>query len=112
MFGAMFSDDHSLVEIGLNHEIIVEVTRRTPGFSGWQQETWSTHCDDACAFLGDASKGDLGTQEAREQLADSGGLSAEQWTSFVGAYSPGGNPSVYLFECLHCGARCFQMDMT
>jgi uncharacterized protein CbrC (UPF0167 family) len=111
-FDALFSDDYPLVELGLRPEIIAEVTRRTPGFSGWQQETWSVHCEDACGFVGDASLQDLGTEEAREQLTGPEGVPAERWAAFVAAYTPGGNPSVYVFQCLHCRARCFQIDMT
>src|SRR5579871_4660279 len=35
-------------------EVVEEVAFRTPGFSGWQQERWWTHCGDAAAFLGPA----------------------------------------------------------
>jgi uncharacterized protein CbrC (UPF0167 family) len=31
--------------------VLEEITRRTPGFSAWQQDRWLHHCDDGCAFL-------------------------------------------------------------
>lgn len=33
-----------------------EVAFLTPGFSGWQQERWFTHCGDAAEFLGPMGK--------------------------------------------------------
>ncbi|WP_329340044.1 CbrC family protein [Streptomyces sp. NBC_01352] len=33
-------------------EVVHAVERRTPGFSGWQQERWLSHCGDAAVFLG------------------------------------------------------------
>ena len=32
--------------------VIEEVAFHTPGYCGWQQEKWFTHCGDAAAFLG------------------------------------------------------------
>ncbi|WP_199753281.1 CbrC family protein [Actinoplanes sp. ATCC 53533] len=32
--------------------VIEEITRRAPGFRGWQQESWLYHCGDGAAFLG------------------------------------------------------------
>src|SRR4030042_2296179 len=40
-------------------EVIAEVAYRTPGFSGWQQEQWWTHCQDAGQFLGRAGRKEL-----------------------------------------------------
>jgi uncharacterized protein CbrC (UPF0167 family) len=111
-FDAMFSDDDPLLHSGLDQEIVMEVTRRTPGFIGWQQETWLAHCGDACAFLGDASHEDLLTEEARTQLAGADGVPVERWANFVEAYCPGGNPAVYVFECVACRTRRFSMDFT
>ena len=35
----------------VSDEIVAEVAYRTPGFTGWQQERWFTHCA-AGEFLG------------------------------------------------------------
>ncbi len=40
-------------------DVIDEVSGRTPGFSGWQQERWLVHCGDACAFLGPAGRTEI-----------------------------------------------------
>jgi uncharacterized protein CbrC (UPF0167 family) len=39
--------------------VLVEVTTRTPGFTGWQQERWLVHCGDAAAYLGATGDDDL-----------------------------------------------------
>jgi uncharacterized protein len=39
--------------------VVDEVAFRTPGFTGWQQERWKTHCGDAAAYLGQADTSDL-----------------------------------------------------
>ncbi|GAB3845492.1 CbrC family protein [Micromonospora andamanensis] len=39
--------------------VVEEITRRTPGFTGWQQESWLYHCGDGAAFLGPASYRDV-----------------------------------------------------
>jgi hypothetical protein len=109
-FDAVFSDDHSLIKAGLASQIVAEVTRRTPGFTGWQQEAWLVHCGDACAFHGDAPPNELLTIEARTQLAERGDVPSAQWTQFVEAYRPGGDPAVYLFRCTVCSSRRFYMD--
>ncbi|MFD5428959.1 CbrC family protein [Streptomyces sp. NPDC127084] len=36
------------------------ITKRTPGFSGWQQERRLIHCGDGAAFLGTAGADELG----------------------------------------------------
>jgi len=78
---------------------VAAVTRRTPGFTGWQQE-------------GDAPRDELLTTEARRQLTSDSAVSEEHWAQFVEAYRPGGDPAVYLFRCLVCGARLFHMDFS
>jgi uncharacterized protein CbrC (UPF0167 family) len=62
-FKAMFLDDAGVG--GYNQwdavpkEVVAEVVHRTPGFSGWQQEQWWTHCGDAAEFLGVAGYEEL-----------------------------------------------------
>lgn len=59
--GASFSDDVGVGGGGawcvVPGSVVDEVANRTPGFSGWQQEQWWTHCDDAAQFLGRAGEG-------------------------------------------------------
>ncbi|MGH3347144.1 MAG: CbrC family protein [Nocardioides sp.] len=35
---------------GISDDVVDEILHRTPGFAGWQQETWLFHCADAAEF--------------------------------------------------------------
>jgi uncharacterized protein CbrC (UPF0167 family) len=54
-FDASFTDVAELPD-DVPAETIVRVMRRTPGFTGWQQEHWMFHCGDGAAFLGRADQ--------------------------------------------------------
>ncbi|MER1163943.1 CbrC family protein, partial [Pseudomonas aeruginosa] len=34
------------------------------------------------------------------------------WQRLVDAYTPGGNPAIYRFDCLHCGQAHYDLDFT
>jgi uncharacterized protein len=51
-FDAEFTDVGSYVPEDVPPEVLEEIARRTPGFSGWQQEHWLYHCGDGAAFEG------------------------------------------------------------
>jgi len=59
-FDAEFTDPDGVGDHGswdaVPPDVVDEVSRRTPGFSGWQQERWWTHCADAAVFLGRAGR--------------------------------------------------------
>ena len=82
-----------------------EVAFRTPGFAGWQQERWWTHCGDAGVFLGIAGKGDI--EQYGNLLIDNlkkeSGYSDTQWKPYFDALSKDGSPTAYIFKCRHCG---------
>lgn len=86
--------------------VINAVAHSTPGFPGWQQEQWWTHCGDAAAFMGRAGRAELlatGLQ-AIEAIRDNAGLDAgPKWERFLAALDKDGSPTAYLFRCLHCG---------
>jgi uncharacterized protein len=87
-------------------EIVEEVAYRTPGFSGWQQECWFTHCGDAAAFLGAMGARELRALEpgAVEAIRASTGLDeGATWDEFFAALDRDGSPRAYVFRCLHCG---------
>lgn len=95
-------------------EVVEEVAYRTPGFSGWQQERWLVHCEDACAFLGPAGKKELAAYNNRDLLeslrADLDMTYAEFQDYFEGMNREGG-PTAYVFRCLHCGKLQGYSDM-
>lgn len=90
----------------VSEKIAEEVAYRTPGFSGWQQERWFTHCDDAAVFLGAVGYEELIAfgPEAVEAIRQDTGLEDEDWEDFFEGLDRDGSPTAYLFRCLHCGA--------
>ncbi|MGQ0467864.1 MAG: CbrC family protein [Sporichthyaceae bacterium] len=112
---ATFTDD-SAVPSGVSPEAVATVTRRTPGFSGWQQERWLYHCGDAAAFLGRAGWRDLeGLPDALESLRlDSArpGWSPGQIAEYVQSLDDDRSPTAYLFRCLLCHTHLAYSDST
>lgn len=85
---------------------IEEITYRTPGFSGWQQERWWSHCGEAARFLGRAGCKELqeAGPQAIEAIRQSAGLPAgPDWDRFFNALDKEGSPTAYLFNCSKCG---------
>ena len=87
-------------------EVVEEVAFRTPGFSGWQQEQWWTHCGDAAQFIGRVGQKELTAfgPQAIVAIQDSTGLSdGPEWDRFFSALDKDGSPMAYLFRCTKCG---------
>lgn len=90
----------------VKQDIVQEVSRRTPGFPGWQQERWWTHCSDAGEFIGRAgaeevmAHGDFTMTSMRE---DTGLDDPSKLQSYVDMLSKDGQPTAYLFRCRTCG---------
>lgn len=108
--GVFFSDEVGVGGGGIwdevSEEVVEEVAYRTPGFSGWQQEQWWTHCGDAAQFLGRAGKKELEVfgPEAITAIRDSTGLSdGLEWDRFFAALDKDGSPTAYIFRCSKCG---------
>ena len=91
-----------------------EVSRRTPGFHGWQQEHWLYHCRDAAAFLGPAGATELAPySDALEMLShehDEYGWPPEQTATYLESLTREGSPTAYLFRCLGCGRHLAYSD--
>jgi len=82
-----------------------EVSRRTPGFTGWQQERWWTHCGDAGEFLGRAGVDDLTGRWAGALAAirDDALVDAGDWEEILASLDPDGDATAYVFRCRECG---------
>lgn len=109
--GATFADEHPLVVAGLAASIVDEVVNRTPGYETWQGDSWVCHCNDACAFLGDAKKADLKKFSNEEAEVVQG----EAWSQtnideLLEYYEPKGSPAFYRFRCLHCEKVLYAVD--
>ena len=107
---ASFTDDTGIGGGGMWDEVpetvIEEVAFRTPGFSGWQQEQWWTHCGDATQFIGRAGRKELKAfgSKAIAAIQDSAGLSAgPEWDQFLASLKKEGSPTAYMFRCAKCG---------
>lgn len=108
--GASFTDEAGVGGYGewdeVPAEVVEEVAFRTPGFTGWQQEQWWTHCGDAGQFIGRAGRKELEAAgpEAIQAIQDSTGLyDGEEWDEFFAALDKDGSPTAYLFRCSKCG---------
>lgn len=108
-FDAEFTDSSAIGDYGpwerVSEEIVQEIAFRTPGFSGWQQERWFTHCEDAAEFLGPMGRRELGDAGPRAIAAvkQESGLQDEEWEDYFHTLDRNGTPTAYLFRCRHCG---------
>jgi len=110
-FTATFVEDCPLRQAGIVESIILEVTTKTPGYISWQQEVWLSHCNDACAFLGDATIDDvLAIIENQLEVIGSDGIDRETLNMMAQNYRPKCSPAFYKFECLHCNQNLYSMD--
>jgi uncharacterized protein CbrC (UPF0167 family) len=95
-FGAEFADAE-----------MEEIACRTPGFNAWQQEQWLTCCDDAAAFLGPA-----GAAELKGKFADAIPAVEQDWDGDWHDLEKDGEPTAYIFQCLHCKQYLAYVDQT
>ena len=107
---ASFADEEGVGDNGawddVPQEVIDEIAYRTPGFSGWQQERWWTHCGDAAQFIGRAGRNELSAlgAEAVASVQNFVGLSdGPEWNSFFAELDKDGSPTAYMFRCTRCG---------
>lgn len=108
-FDAEFTAPHGVGDYGswdrVPPDVVEEISRRTPGFFGWQQERWWTHCSDGAAFLGCAGRLELDGmwRDAAPALEADAGLDADDWREYAAALDAEGSPTAYVFRCRHCG---------
>ena len=86
-------------------EVRDEIVFRTPGFAGWQQEKWFTHCGDGAAFLGAMGREQVESlgEEASEAVRIESGFSGDEWDEYFQSLNAQHGPTAYLFRCRHCG---------
>jgi len=119
-FGADFTDYDGIGGYGdwddVASSIKEEITFRTPGFTGWQQEKWWTHCNDGADYLGCAGFKEIkeyGLElEAylKQETTKTYGLKDGQWDPFFQALDADGSPTAYIFKCIHCGKHGGYID--
>jgi uncharacterized protein CbrC (UPF0167 family) len=94
--------------------VFEQIARRTPGFTGWQEEHWLYHCGDGAAFLGLAGSEELEAYpDALEQLRhehDELGWSAADVEEYLDSLDKEGSATAYVFRCRRCGRHVAYSD--
>lgn len=115
-FDAEFTDSGGVVaydeETEVPDSVLEEVSYRTPGFTGWQQEHWVACCGDAAAFVGTAGHEDLTKKwpDAIPSIQQECGMEDSEWESYFEELDKDGSPTAYVFKCLHCGKHLGYSD--
>lgn len=102
----------------VSNAVVEDVSLKTPGFAGIQDEQWFTHCADAAQFVGYATTERLlalGPKVVSEFLESLGeGNTYEDFVEFgdetLDRMSEDGPAQGYLFKCLHCGCHGGYVD--
>jgi uncharacterized protein CbrC (UPF0167 family) len=114
-FDLVFTDLHDTWDPEVDLGVREEIERRTPGFSGWQQERWLFHCGDAAAYVGSGGWGDVrdlpgAVADLRAQVAD-WGFDDEEIDAFVESLDVDASPVAHIFGCLACGRHLAYADL-
>lgn len=113
-FDGEFQDSDSILldDEACTESAIEEVTCRTPGYCGWQQEQWLGHCNDLCAFVGY-----VGWDQIKNKLdqfvdleADIQECGIQSIDDLSKCLQNGGSCQGYLFQCLHCKKLRLYLD--
>jgi uncharacterized protein CbrC (UPF0167 family) len=91
---------------------IDELVHRTPGYHGWQQEIWLSHCGDFCQIIDYVGWGEIIHLQHElvadlEDLASRFNKSVEQ---FCKVLQNDGIIQGYLFKCVRCGIHRLHAD--
>lgn len=110
-YNGEFQDAASCDEVD-RPEYIIELTKRTPGYSGWQQERWLSHCGDFCALQSYVGWAEI--KDFQEELSDDlseirsdHGLTQGELEKYL---VNNGSMQGYLFKCIHCGKHRLTID--
>lgn len=112
---ALYDDEGELTgfENPWPQESTVTLTQRTPGYHGWQQEYWLSHCNDFCAFIGY-----VGWQDIADKVDQFADLDADCLHAGIDiddlqeALRADGDCQGYLFRCLDCGKLRLWVDFS
>lgn len=108
-FKAEYTDVEAIGNYGrwskIPQEAIEEIAFKTPGFIGWQQEKWWTHCGEGAEFIGYAGKKEiekLGLDFINSIRSDSELIGIDEWNSYLNSLDKEKGPTVYVFRCRKC----------
>ncbi len=108
-FDAEFTDIDGIGDRG-TWDFVAQIEKevvafKTPGFCGWQQERWWTHCGQPAAFIGPVGNSDISDygHDFIDSLQKESGMSGEQWSFYQESLSKDHSPTAYAFKCTKCG---------
>ncbi|AOZ90705.1 hypothetical protein BK049_13765 [Bacillus xiamenensis] len=89
-----------------------ELIFRTPGYHGWQQEYWLSHCGDFCAIVQYVGWKEIEHLEEElsediEEICSGGNVTKENLKQWL---VNGGDLQGYLFQCVHCKKHRLHID--
>lgn len=89
-----------------------ELIYRTPGYCGWQQERWLSHCGDFCAFIDYVGWKEIEPiadqlKEDIERKCKDMRITREEFKKYLVRH---GSFQGYLFQCVHCGTHRLTTD--
>ena len=110
-FNGEFQDCASIDHVS-DPEKVKELTERTPGYHGWQQEYWMAHCDDFCAFMGYVGWKEIEEMGLAQEIEETyrQDLCGFEFADIRQYMVQGGSMQGYLFRCLHCGKHFLYAD--
>ena len=110
-FNGEFQDSANVDPVS-DPEKLRELTERTPGYHGWQQEYWLAHCGDYCAFIGYVGWEDLEKMGIAEEIEQNYNqdICGFDLSDIKNCMVNQGGLQGYLFRCLHCGAHLLYAD--
>lgn len=94
-------------------EQVDELVHRTPGYAGWQQEKWLSHCGDFCAFIDYVGWSEI-RHLAVELAGDIDNILKEcrlDRVELEKALFRQGSMAGYLFRCVKCGTHRLTYDL-
>ncbi|ODG90167.1 hypothetical protein BED47_12580 [Gottfriedia luciferensis] len=106
-----FQDLESCDEVD-SDEFVDELIYRTPGYTGWQQEYWLSHCGDFCSIIDYVGWEEVQHLENEieadlNRLCEEYGLSIQE---FKDTLKNDGNLQGYLFQCNCCKKHRLHAD--
>ncbi len=109
-FDGAFQDSESVDEVD-GPDKLDELTLRTPGYCGWQQEYWRAHCGDFCAYLGPVGYAELERMGIVDEILEDADEPDRDWyVERIHDLVQNGSVQGYLFQCLHCGKHLLHID--
>lgn len=108
-----FQDEESCEEVEME-EYVEELVYRTPGYIGWQQEYWVSHCGDFCSIINYVGWKEI--KHLENELVDDIKKICEDYNisfpEFKETLVKDGDFQGYLFQCSSCKKHRLHADMS